>query len=149
MKASTKLIFLFLAATLLAGPILFLPSTVVRADPISVTISPPDVVFAVVANGLSQWADDPLGTCTGTADNQCCTGSTINNDCKKTASRLRTAPEHWVRRMFTCLSDNANWKCDIFITSKEAKGMYCETVPAEAVVLADVATCVSAEAQLN
>jgi len=148
MKTSTRRIFLLLAATLLAGPILFLPSTSVLADPISVTIQRPGVVFFVVVNGLSRWADDPLGTCTGTSDNQCCTGSTINNDCKNIAARIRISPEHYTRRIYTCLADKTNWKCDTFITSDKEKGMYCETVPPLDDVLADVATCVSAEAQL-
>lgn len=140
MKSFTVLI-VFLAAMLLGRPSV--------ADPISVTIETPDEVFLEVATGLSQWADDPTGTCTGTADNQCCTGTVMDALCKDTATSIRTSHAHWVRRVFTCLADNSNWKCDIFITAERSNGMYCETVPDEAVVLADVATCLSAESDLE
>ncbi len=141
MKAFAMILLLFLAVILLGAPS--------GADPISVTIAPPDVVFFVVAKGVSEWADNPVGTCTGTSDNQCCTGSVMDALCKDTAISIRTAPEHWVRRIFSCLTDNPNWKCDLFITTQRSAGMYCETVPAEDVVLADVATCLSAESLLE
>lgn len=140
MKAFAILL-LFLAAILLGGPSV--------ADPISVTIQPPDVVFFVVARGVSEWADNPIGTCIGTADDQCCTGTVMDGLCKDTAVSIRTAPEHWVRRTFTCLANNPNWECDLFLTTKRSAGMYCETVPDETVVLADVATCLSAESLLE
>lgn len=135
------ILFLFLAVTLFGGS--------AEADPISVAIETPDEVFLVVAKGLSEWADNPIGTCTGTSDNQCCTGTVMDALCKDTAVSIRTAPEHWVRRTFTCIADSTNWKCNIFLTTKRSAGMYCETVPAEDVVLADVATCLSAESLLE
>lgn len=132
---------LFLAILLLGAPSV--------ADPISIEIVPPNVVFFVVADQLSRWADNPLGTCTGTSNNQCCTDAAMDSKCREIALSIKTSPDHWVRRTFTCLSDNSNWLCDTFITVRDSRGMYCETVPVEDVILADVATCVSAEAFLE
>ena len=138
---SFALLLLLLAAVLLGGPSL--------SDPISIDIVPPNVVFFVVADQLSRWADNPLGTCTGTSDDECCTDAAMDSKCREIALNVKTSPDHWVRRTFTCLSDTPGWECDTFITERDSRGMYCETVPVEDVVLANVATCVSAEAFLE
>lgn len=122
---------------------------VVLAGPISVNFDPPSVVFDAVSQGMSEWADDPIGTCTGTGDNQCCTGAATDLQCQTVATNFRSSRDFWTRRIYTCIRNNANWQCETWNDSRGIIQMGCQTIPGtEAVILADVATCISAEAIL-
>lgn len=129
----------------------FLSITVVcaSAGPISVNFDPPSIVFDAVSRGISQWSSDPTGTCSGTSDNQCCTGSPTDTQCESVASSFRVSRDFWTRRIYTCLRGSVNWQCEEWNDSRGIQQMGCETIPAtESVVLADVATCLSAESLL-
>lgn len=132
---------------LIGVAILLAPMVV--AGPISVNFDPPSVVFDAISRGLSQWADDPIGTCTGTGDNQCCTGTATDVQCQTVASNYRASPDFWTRRIFSCIRASPNFLCEVWIDRTGLQKMACETIPAtESVVKADVATCISAEAIL-
>ena len=118
------------------------------AGPISVAVSPPSVCFDAVSNGVSRWADDPIGTCTGAPSNECCSGATTDQQCQDLASNSATSPDFWTRVIYTCLCDNGNWACDTFVNSRGLRDMVAETIPNDAVVLADVSECLSARALL-